>query len=80
MVDEPLAVGDGTYDAFVIDAVVEGDGESRTTHLDLTITAGDHKGEVLSVVATGMTGDEFELIGMPATLVVTDGTPAVTID
>ena len=83
MTDEPTAgieVADGTYDVFVIDAVIEGDGAARVAHLDLTIVAGDHKGAVVSVAAAGLAGDEFELIGMPATLVVTDGAPAVTID
>jgi hypothetical protein len=75
-----IGVNDGTYDVFVIDAEIEGDGASRVAHLDLTIIAGEHKGEVLSVAAAGMAGDEFELIGMPATLVVTDGAPSVTID
>jgi hypothetical protein len=80
MPDEPMALDDGTYDAFVVDASIEGEGAGRVTHLDLTIVAGDRKGEVLSVAATGMAGDEFDLIGMPATLTVADGRPTVVID
>jgi hypothetical protein len=75
-----LELADGTYDAFVVDVEVDGDGADRVTHLELTILAGEHKGEVVSVAATGLAGEETDLIGMPATIVVTAGTPAVTID
>jgi hypothetical protein len=75
-----VELGDGTYEAFVVDVEIEGDGAARVTHLELTITAGEHKGEVVSVAATGLAGEEFDLIGMPATMVVTAGTPMVTID
>lgn len=74
---------DGTYDAFVVDATEHDPGTdptSRVVHLDLAITAGEHKGEVLAVSARGLEGDEIELLGMPATLTVTDGVPTVTID
>lgn len=67
---------DGTYDAFVVDATTAGDG----LILDLTILAGPSKGEVVSVRATGLPGDEIELLGMPATLTVANGEPTVTID
>jgi hypothetical protein len=75
-----IEVADGTYDAFVVDAEIRDDGDERITHLELTIIAGEHKGEVVAVAATGMTADEVDLIGMPATLTVTDGRPAVRID
>lgn len=67
---------DGSYDAFVVDVVREGE----ITRLDLTIVAGPHKGEVVSVRATGITASEGDLIGMPATLTVRDGAPAVTLE
>ena len=71
----------GTYDAFVVDAVVDTtDDGTRVTTLDLTIVAGERKGEVVTVTAGGLRGSEFDLIGMPATLTVTDGAPAVRID
>jgi hypothetical protein len=75
-----IEVADGTYDAFVVDAEIRDEGAGRVTHLELTIIAGDHKGEVVAVAATGMTADEIDLIGMPATLTVTDGRPTVRID
>jgi hypothetical protein len=76
----PTVRPDGTYDAFVVDATIEGSGPERVVHLELTITMGEHKGEVVSVASTGLRGEEFDLIGMPATLTVTEGTPRVRID
>jgi hypothetical protein len=67
---------DGSYDAFIVDVTTEG----SVLHLDLTILDGAHKGEVVSVRATGLEVDEIDAIGMPATITVTDGVPAVTID
>ena len=67
---------DGTYDAFVVDVTVD----SGVTTLELTILGGPHKGEVVTVRAQGISGDETDLLGMPATLIVENGTPRVTID
>jgi len=73
--DEMLA--DGRYDAIVVDASRRDDG---TTALDLAITAGEHKGAVVSVVATGIEGDEFDLLAMPGALTVEKGVPHFVID
>ena len=73
---EARVLPDGTYDAFVVDASVV---DTRTT-LELTIVAGEHKGEVLTVHATALGRDELDLLGMPATLTVEDGAPTVVID
>lgn len=73
---------DATYDAFIVDVTIDpGAGpEGRDVHhLELTITAGEHKGEVVTVGAVGMRGSEVDLIGMPATLTVTDGIPRVRL-
>ena len=67
---------DGLYDALVVDA--NGDGE--TMALDLTILGGAHKGEVVSVRATGLDVDDIDLLGMPGTLVVEKGVPAFTVE
>jgi hypothetical protein len=67
---------DGSYDAFVVDVAVD----SGVATLELTILGGEHKGEVVTVSARGISGDETDLLGMPATLVVENGTPRVTID
>lgn len=74
---------DGTYDAFVIDATTADqpslDGTTAMT-LDLTITTGEHKGEVLTITATGLAQSDVDLLGMPATLTVADGKPTIQID
>jgi hypothetical protein len=69
---------DGTYDAFVVD--VETDDDGAAVGLELTIVSGERKGDVLGVSAAGLTGGLAELMGMPATLQVTDGAPSVTIE
>jgi hypothetical protein len=67
---------DGTYDAFVIDAHDEGD----LRHLDLAIVAGEHKGEIVSIATNETTGNDIDVMGLPATLVVRDGEPTVTLE
>ena len=73
-------IDDGSYDAFVIDATDEGEGAERVVHLELTVLAGEHKGEVVTVAARGLHGEALDLLGMPATLTVADGVPTVRID
>jgi hypothetical protein len=68
---------DGRYDALVVDATRRDDG---AIGLDLTIVAGDRKGEVVSVVATGLDADEFELLAMPGVLTVENGVPRFVLD
>jgi hypothetical protein len=70
-------IDDGRYDVFVVDAVPV---ESAAWTLDLTILAGPHKGEVVTVTAVGLGGSEFDLIGMPGTLTVENGRPSFRID
>ena len=69
---------DDTYDAFIIDAT--NDDARNITHLELTITSGERKGEVVTLRAANMTRDPLELIGLPARLHVRDGNPTVTFD
>jgi hypothetical protein len=68
---------DGRYDALVVDADTR---EGAVVLLELTILSGDHKGDVVAVHATGIEGDPLDLLGLPATLVVAGGEPAVTFD
>jgi hypothetical protein len=70
---------DGVYDAFVIDAEPVA-GPDAGLRLELTVIAGAHKGEVVAVTATGLDREALDVVGLPATLVVDDGAPAVTID
>jgi hypothetical protein len=67
---------DGTYDIFVVDATRKGDGWL----LEMTILAGGHKGDMISVGASGLTADEFDLIATPGTLTVADGEPTVRLE
>jgi uncharacterized protein YcnI len=69
---------DGTYDVFVVDAAVDADAPGL--HLEVTILAGDHKGEVVAVRAEGLGVDELEALGTPGTLVVTAGEPALVLE
>jgi len=72
LVDIP--VGDGTYDAFVVWAEPRDDG---TVALDLTITTGARKGDVVSVRAANVSRDPVELVGLPCTLLVEHAQPRV---
>jgi hypothetical protein len=71
-VDIPLA--DGVYDAFVVWAETRDDGAIA---LDLTVTTGARKGDVVSVRATNAPRDAFDLIGLPCTLHVRANEPRV---
>jgi hypothetical protein len=71
---------DGRYDAFVVDATADTGRAPGAFHLELTIIAGDHKGEMVAVAATGLRRDEVDLLGVPATLVVVDGEPSVRLE
>ena len=72
---------DDTYDVFVIDAQRD---DAHTEHnvvrLELTVTSGAHKGEVIGVRATNLARDAIDLIGLPAQLVVYEGIPSVSFD
>lgn len=67
---------DGSYDALVVDATAD----DRGIALELTIVAGAHKGEVVSVRTTGAGFDELDILGMPGTLVVENGVPTFAIE
>ena len=77
-------LGDGTYDVFIVDPTVDApEGaarDHRVVHLEPTIIRGPQKGEVVSVAATGLDGEDFELLGMPGTLTVVDGAPVFRLD
>jgi hypothetical protein len=67
---------DGEYDGIVVDADADGD----AVRLEVTILAGPHKGEVVSMLAAGLAIDPLDALGSPVTLVVTGGEPRVTFD
>jgi hypothetical protein len=58
---------DGSYDAFIVWAEPREDGIA----LELTITTGAHRGDVINIVtSTFATRDAFDCVGLPCTLVV----------
>jgi hypothetical protein len=67
---------DGTYDVIVVDAEAVDGGVG----LDLTILAGEHKGDVVSVRASNLSADPDMILATPATLTVTDGVPKVELE
>ena len=71
---------DGTYEAFVLDAEPVPDGGVDDVRVELTITSGSSKGAVVSVRGHVDGGDPLDLLGIPATLVVEDGTPRLRLD
>jgi hypothetical protein len=74
-----MILEDGSYDAFIVDAR-EDEEISRAMHIEVAITSGARKGDVITMRATNMQHDAIALMGMPATLRVVNGEPALTID
>jgi hypothetical protein len=71
------ALPDGTYDVMIVDVDVD---EQQHVRIDVVLTAGSHRGEVVSLRASSMRQDPLGLMGLPARLVVKDGTPALKMD
>jgi hypothetical protein len=67
---------DGTYDVFVVDAEADG----TTLRLDLTILAGEQKGEMVSMQAQGLDVSEVDALGTPGTLTVVGGEPSLALE
>jgi hypothetical protein len=72
-VNAPLE--DGRYDAFIVWADARDDGIA----LELTITSGAHRGDVVNIVtSTFATRDAIDLVGLPCTLIVDGDAVRVT--
>jgi hypothetical protein len=69
---------DGRYDVFVVDAEHLGPGD--VVRVEVTILAGEQKGEVVSMRAEGLGVDELDLLGTPGTLDVVGGRPSITLE
>ncbi len=69
---------DGSYDVFVVDA--EADGPPGRLRLDLTILAGELKGEVVSMHADRLEISEVDVLGTPGTLTVRAGEPSLQLE
>ena len=56
---------DGSYDVFIVWAEQRDDGVA----LELTITSGTHRGDVINIVTSSFaTRDALDLVGLPCTL------------
>jgi hypothetical protein len=73
-------LADGTYDVIVVDADQAGSPDADAIRLDLTVLAGAHKGEVVSMRAEGLGMDPIDALGLPGTLTVQDGEPSIALD
>jgi hypothetical protein len=73
----PVPLPDGSYDAIVVDAEEVGDDEIG---LELTVLAGPEKGRVVELKGPRGAHDAIDLLGIPATITVTDGTPQVRLE
>lgn len=75
--DAPM-LDDGTYDAIVVDA---SDGPSEgVVSLEIAVASGPHRGQMITINAHGLNRDPIDLLAVPATLTVRDGTPIVQLD
>ena len=72
---EPLQ--DGVYDVMVVNVDTD---DEQTVHIDVVITAGSHRGEVVSLQASAMQRDPLDLMGLPASLRVHEGVPDLEIE
>ena len=83
-------IPDGRHDVLVVDAQTD---EMGSVHLELAVTTGPNKGDVVRLVMTAAPGsggepvpgggasrDPIDLLGLPGTLVVEDGRPRLTLD
>ena len=68
---------DGIYEAFIVWADAHEDGSLA---VDITITSGDRKGEVITVRVVGLTRrDPVHLAGQPCRLRVDAGAPEILL-
>lgn len=75
MTEVPLP--DGSYDAIVVDAEELDDDQIG---LELTVLAGPEKGRVVEMRGPRDGHDAIDLLGIPATIIVTDATPHLHLE
>jgi len=73
-------VPDGTYDVFIVEAAPNVDHPESVVDVEITIVAGEFKGEVIKLAAQGIDGSAIDLMGLPAVLTVTDGRPQLRVE
>lgn len=71
------AMPDGRYDVFVVDAETI---DETTMRVELAMVTGADKGEVFAIRGPHLDDDPVMILGLPGTLVVTDGVPRLELD
>ena len=71
------AMPDGRYDVFIVDAETI---DETTMRVELAMVTGDDKGDVFAIRGPLLADDPVELLGLPGTLIVTDGVPRLHVD
>jgi hypothetical protein len=69
---------DAIYEVIVVD--VTDDPTGPAVRLELAITTGPHKGEVVRLNAHNLSRDPLDVLGRPATLTVAEGLPTLQLD
>ena len=72
-----FVLDDGIYDVIVLDARDDAD---DVMHIELALSSGAHRGEVVKLSARGVQRSWIDLIGTPATLTVEGGRPRVAFE
>ncbi len=71
---------DGVYDVMIIDCREEHDERGEmVVHIDVVISASEHRGEVVALTARHLSRSSIELLGTPTTLTVVDGAPRIDV-
>ncbi len=71
---------DGEFAAIVVDAEAVPGAEAGVVRIELAVAEGAHKGEVVAVTARDLHRDPLDLLAIPATLRVRDGSPTVSLE
>jgi hypothetical protein len=73
-----VPLDDGAYDVFVVNA--DDEPSRHAMRVELTITTGPRKGEVVRLRVTHLGRDALSVLGLPGTLTVMQGRPSLTIE
>jgi hypothetical protein len=72
-----IPLDDGTYEVIVVDAQER---DETAIAIDVAITSGARRGEMVTVLATNIARTATDLLAMPATLIITNGQPHLAFD
>ena len=73
-----IGLDDGTYDVFVLEVVH--DPSRASLQIELALVSGRRKGDVVRLRTQELGRDPLDLLGLPGTLVVSNGQPSLTFD